>query len=208
MHDLGDLGGSESYAFGINNNGVVTGRASLSFTKYHAFRYDGTMHDLGTLGGTNSQGNAINDAGIIVGNSQIAGTNDLHAFLFDATMHDLGTLGGTYSSAESINSAGQVVGQSDLPGDSVNHAFLYTGTSGILDLNALIDPQSAWVLTDATGINDLGQIVGSGTIGGQTHAFLATPVPEPSGLAIATLGIVSLMLAPGLRRGGAAKVAF
>jgi probable HAF family extracellular repeat protein len=44
------------------------------------------------------------------------------------------------------------------------------------DLNELISPASGWdALQNATAINDKGQIVGSGTIGGQTRAFLMTP---------------------------------
>jgi probable HAF family extracellular repeat protein len=42
-------------------------------------------------------------------------------------------------------------------------------------LNRLIPANSGWVLGEANGINDLGQIVGYGTIRRQTHAFLLTP---------------------------------
>jgi len=45
----------------------------------------------------------------------------------------------------------------------------------VTDLNTLIsDP--GWVLTIATGINDGGQITGTGTFGGARHAFLLTPM--------------------------------
>ncbi len=50
----------------------------------------------------------------------------------------------------------------------------------MVDLNTLISPSSGWTLTAAGGMNDLGEIAGYGTIGGVTHAFLLTPVPEPS----------------------------
>jgi probable HAF family extracellular repeat protein len=43
------------------------------------------------------------------------------------------------------------------------------------DLNSLIPAGSGWVLTSARGINDAGQIVGTGTISGVQHAFLLTP---------------------------------
>ena len=47
------------------------------------------------------------------------------------------------------------------------------------DLNTLIDPALGWQLVYATDINNRGQIVGTGFIGSQVHAFLLTPVPEP-----------------------------
>ncbi len=102
-------------------------------------------------------------------------------------MYDLGTLGGHSSNALDINNKGQIVGNSHiLNGDS--HAFLYDSANGMLDLNDFIDPDSGWVLTIAYGINDLGQIIGSGEINGQTHAFLMTPIPEPATILLFGLG--------------------
>jgi probable HAF family extracellular repeat protein len=54
------------------------------------------------------------------------------------------------------------------------HAFVSTNGSKMQKLNKLIAPNNGWVLGQANGINDAGQIVGYGTIGGQTHAFLLT----------------------------------
>jgi hypothetical protein len=45
----------------------------------------------------------------------------------------------------------------------------------MLDLNNLIAPASGWVLNTARAINKSGQIVGTGTVGGHSHAFLLTP---------------------------------
>jgi hypothetical protein len=48
---------------------------------------------------------------------------------------------------------------------------------------------------DAHGINDLGHIAGSGTIGRQTHAFLLTPisVPEPASLSLSAVSCLVLL---------------
>ena len=46
----------------------------------------------------------------------------------------------------------------------------------MVNLNDRIDPNLGWTLLEARSLNDLGQIVGSGLIGGQEHAFLMTPV--------------------------------
>ena len=67
------------------------------------------------------------------------------------------------------------------------------------DLNDLVDPASGWTLTVAQSINDSGWIVGYGTNpAGQTHAFLLTPVPEPSVLTV--LGSAALFCLRGMRR--------
>jgi probable HAF family extracellular repeat protein len=208
FHDLGTLGGTNSLGQSINASGQVTGYSDNSGNlAWNAFFYDGTMHNIGTLGGAFSIGNDINDGGKIVGYSDVTGSNNLtvfHAFLYDGVLHDLGTLGGTKSDALGINQKDQVVGFSYISGDSVTHAFLCTALSEMVDLNTLIDPAAGWVLTDAYAINDVGQIVGQGYAGGQTRAFLLTPVPEPSTFALAALGAAALYLA---RRVGAQRKA-
>ncbi|MBV9274591.1 MAG: hypothetical protein JO333_11905, partial [Verrucomicrobia bacterium] len=55
------------------------------------------------------------------------------------------------------------------------HAFLYTAGT-VQDLNNLLATNPGWILQTATGINNAGQIVGYGTINGQIHAFLLTPL--------------------------------
>jgi probable HAF family extracellular repeat protein len=194
--DLGTLGGSNSEGRGINASGQVTGTSFVSgFTAQHAFRTTPTGRvsdpgtDLGTLGGTNSFGNSINDAGQVAGSSEIVvGSAVQHAFRTTATGRvsdpgaDLGTLGGVGNShAYGINALGMVVGASDtLTG---MHAFVFD--TQMRDLNFLIPSGSGWFLVNALGINDFGQITGAGTINGETHAYILTPVPEPSSVALA-----------------------
>jgi hypothetical protein len=43
------------------------------------------------------------------------------------------------------------------------------------DLNAMLDPWSGWLLTRATAINTVGQIVGYGWLDGKPRGFLRTP---------------------------------
>jgi probable HAF family extracellular repeat protein len=65
---LGTFGGSESWAYGLNDQGDVVGSADEPNGTYHAFVWDGAeMVDLGTLGGYYSLAYGINDQGIIVG---------------------------------------------------------------------------------------------------------------------------------------------
>ena len=104
--------------------------------------------------------------------------------LFRKCRHDLGALGGTASYAADVNNNGQVVGYAVL--NSVQHAFVYENNQ-MTDLNNLVDSGLGWTLNRARAVNDLGQIVGYGTnASGQIRAFLLTPIPEPSTLALLT----------------------
>ncbi len=165
--DLGTLGGTYSYAEGINDSGWVVGYSATASGYSHAFLYSGgAMTDLGTLGGTLSYAYGINDSGWVVGESTTASGAD-HAFLYSGgTMTDLGTLGGASSAARGINDSGQVVGYSNTA-SGYSHAFLYSG-GAMTDLGTLGGNYSY-----AYGINDSGQVVGySTTASGYWHAFL------------------------------------
>ena len=71
VRDLGTLGGSYSYAFGISPDGDVVG-ASATAGQDHAFLWrNGTMTDLGTLAGSDgsSAARGVNRRGEVVGQS-------------------------------------------------------------------------------------------------------------------------------------------
>ena len=182
MSDLGTLGGSESYGYGINNSGQVTGKAQISGNSAaRAFLYSsGSMSDLGTLGGTQSFGYGINNSGQVTGQAYTTGNTANHAFLYSGgSMIDLGTLGGSSSNGLGINTAGQVTGQSDTSGNSAVHAFLRSGTT-MYDVNNLVSAaQGVTNISEValgSHINDRGQIAAHGTVaGGQEHAVLLTP---------------------------------
>lgn len=167
-HDLGTLGGTNSYAYGANTSNHVVGASETTVGDYtqHAFYYNGAMHDLGTLGGHNSIAVGINSSNKIIGNADITDNNGSHAFLYDGSMHDLGTLGGGTSAAGAINNNGIIVGTADLS-DMTSHAFMYNGT--MHDIGSLGGSYAG-----AAAISTNGIIAGSATLSGDSamHAFL------------------------------------
>src|SRR5262249_23303950 len=137
----------------------------------------GVMTNLGSLpDDAASVGMSINDAGLIAGYS-FSATGATHAFVYDGQMRDLGVLSesSNFSRALSINNSGEVVGHSvtDL---SESHGIVFDGTNGLRDLNGLIPTGSGLFFNVANGINAARQIAGAGDAGGQTLAFLLTPV--------------------------------
>ncbi|MBA2625830.1 MAG: hypothetical protein H0U89_09520 [Acidimicrobiia bacterium] len=185
MTDLGSLSqGGYSTATAVNNNGDIVGNSENSAGQTRAFLRSGLytggrMVDLGTLGGSTSLAADVSTSGFVVGSAFTAsGQRHAMGIVYGGAMVDLGTLGGPDSDARAVNEAGHVVGRSTTSsGDG--HAFLHEGSS-MVDLNSLIPAGTGWVLHEATGINDHGQIVGSGTHNGVYRPFLLSPAPEAS----------------------------
>jgi probable HAF family extracellular repeat protein len=195
MSPLQPLGGNNSFATEVNNQGQVVGWAE---TPYHdptcnppqVLQFEaviwgsakGQVQPLSPLAGDpDSAATALNDRGQVVGISGICqnavgGLSAKHAVLWqNGTVMRIGDLGGAgWNTPMDINNRGQVVGFSDLPGDnnaeSPNfHAFFWSQSTGIRDLNTL----PGGVLSEALAINDEGQVVGvSFDASGNQRAFL------------------------------------
>jgi probable HAF family extracellular repeat protein len=178
-------------AIAINDSGQVVGFNSvLRGIANLAFNFTSG----GALAPNQSWATAINNNGQVVGQYD---NSSYHAFLYSGgTETDLGTLPGTASSeAHGINDSGQIVGYcfNNVNGAGVA-AFIYKN-GAMTDLNSLIPVNSDWDLINAEGINNNGQIVGYGTNpSGQTVAFLLTPVPEPSNVALSVAGAAVLVV--------------
>ncbi|BDI30872.1 hypothetical protein CCAX7_29230 [Capsulimonas corticalis] len=185
---LGTLGGDHSMAYGVNDSGQVVGKADLArtylertahgFTRpTHAFLWqNGVMQDLGTLGGDNSLACAVNQRGQAVGYSS---TDDgtVHACFWDnGQAIDLGTLPGhDNSEARAVNDLGVAVGQSGVNADVTPPRAVLWSDGRVVDLNGAVTNAPQWTLQCADGVNNAGQIVGKGLVGGVTHAFVLTP---------------------------------
>jgi probable HAF family extracellular repeat protein len=139
-----------------------------------------------TLGGNSSAANAVNNSGQAAETVATPG-NGSDAFLFapnGGASVNLGSLGGTNASAFGVSNTGQVVGWGQTASGPY-HAFVYSNGT-IADLNSLAKLSDGAYLTQATAINDRGQIVARGS-DGLTY-LLSPPVGQQLAdvLAIAT----------------------
>jgi probable HAF family extracellular repeat protein len=113
--------------------------------------------DLGTLpkGGT-TQASAVNDVG------QVTGSSGASAFRWqNGVMTNIGQLNRETPAPGAINHSGQTVGFATGSSGQMS-AWVWTGSGKIQDLNGLIPKKSGWLLQDARGLNDAGQIVVDG----------------------------------------------
>jgi probable HAF family extracellular repeat protein len=179
-----------SQAYAINNHGVVAGWAETTAGgDRHAVVWDSNgITDLGS-----GAAYAINDAGQVAGVQQ-----GMPTVWSGGIATHLAALGGVQGTAMDINEGGQVVGYSNTAeGTSFStHATLWEGAVAI-DLNRFLGAvalRDGWVLTEASGINDRGDIVGTAhsSILGVDHAFLLTPVPEPAAYFLMLSGLVMM----------------
>ena len=171
------LGVGGSMASAVNSVGQVLGHFG-DRNGSGQFLYD-TRDGTFTLFPVSGFSRDLNDRGEVVGG--LSGNDDGsgRAFLYaNGAVTNLGTLdpAHAYSTAWAINDAGQIVGVSSVSWFTRldEHAFLHEG-GAMLDLNALVTPNSGWVLNVATDINAHGQIVGFGKLNGEERGFLLTP---------------------------------
>jgi len=207
LDDLGSLGGAMSMAKAINAQGQVTGWSTRAAGTYGAFRtapgavINAATDDLGTLGGWTTVGGAINNLGQVAGSSTYSlGSGVSHAFRtapnqpIGPATDDLGAIANCSPVIADMNDRGDIVGSFQTEND-VMRAFVIL-CSTMYDLNDLVEGDLN--LREASGINNVGQIVANGSDG---HAYRLDPVPEPSTMALLSAGALGL-LAAGWRRLG------
>ena len=190
IYDIGTLGGTSSYGWGINNAGTVvgegsvTGDLSINVLKYSGATLSspGSSQNVGSFGGgVFTEGFSINNSGQVVGAYYDPTFTIQRAFInTGGSFLDIGTLGGDYTSANSINDNGQVVGTGYLASGN-HHAFLYSG-GNMTDLGTLGGTQS-----NGASINLAGTVSGTSTIAnGSSRAFIYTT--SGGMVALGTLG--------------------
>src|SRR5271165_916359 len=213
---LADPGGAHnSAAVAINAKGYSVGYSETASGGYEAVRWSPTtgkatvLHDLGGQG--YSQALAENNNGQIIGFSKTMKGEDAVLWSLSPTtgkwiatmLADPGREGFEYAVA--INASGQSVGYADIPGGGTE-AVLWQPSGKATNLGASAILGSAWSNTQATGINNNGDIIGFGDYKGEIQGFLltpaaasvsaipfsATPVPEASTWAMLVVGFGGL----------------
>ena len=174
--DMGSLGLGESSGYGVNATGQATGLSDLPSTytyscgypvrtctahPYHAFLYSsGKMTDLGSVG-------------------SIDGVEDIESM----SMSSNGQIAGWAASGTAfVYSNGTITHPSNFWPNAINDNGVTVGASSIdsggkvQDLNSLIPAGSGDHISNATAINDNGQIIANGFDTANTEAaLLLTP---------------------------------
>jgi hypothetical protein len=207
--------GFVSGAYGVENRALSPATNDYSWGAY--LQTAGQEELIMPPGAATSAGRGVSSSGDVVGYSNSPTMlNFVYSFASKAfltlnlnNLQAAPPIAGIYYSAFNyydINAQNQVVGSYDYGNQGkwsqIDHAFIASLTPralgyGGLDLNTLLPPNSGWILTSATGINDAGQIVGygidpSGVYSGYELTPDSNQVPEPSVLAF--FGLVGLCL--------------
>ncbi len=188
-------GSAYAQGLAISNTGYIVGDTSTnaSGSGARAFRANGSTVDILNFlpGGTFATATGVNDAGVVIGYGNSTGGGQEGFFSNGNDVTGIGKLPGfNFSRAFGINNAGTIVGSASRVG--AQRAIIYSGGQ-LLDLNTLLDPSvTGWTLLEARGINDNGQIVGTGRFNGEIQAFVLNPVPEPGTLVALGMGLLAL----------------
>lgn len=179
--------GEYSWATGINNDGLIVGRARRPDGQVVAcvLDVDGPATQIGLPGGLAVGANAVNAFGLIVGGGILDDGRRAPFILDHATglgRFLLGAAGTSVGAALAVNDAGAVVGT--WSSGASTHVFYAAPGEDAIDLNSLLPPSSTWQLRSAVAISNSGWIAGDGLYNGAPRAFRgrfdgADPEPLP-----------------------------
>lgn len=178
---------TNSAAYDINSNGAVVGRANTVSGMLQGFYFDALLFtNIGVFAGGNaSVARAVNHRGDVAGQAHYWDGQYMfpHAALWtNGTLVSLHAIIASLSSeGYDVNQQGQTVGfYYGFNPYTFYHAFVWqdTNTDGAADNGEFSDLGTlGGVVSQAYGVNELGQVVGASTLEGYApwHAFLVTP---------------------------------
>jgi len=185
---------TSSTASSINSSGTIVGSVTVNDIRSAAILDTGGYTLVGNFTG-GSGASAINDSGWIGGYYNIS-TYNTGAFLQDAQGNmSLFTVPSREIFLQDINNLGVAVGRTWLPASPDSFGYLFMDGEAV-DLNTRLVGAADWNIVDATGINDSGQIIGTGChfSSGLCQAVLleVSPVPEPGTWAMLLAGLATV----------------
>jgi RHS repeat-associated protein len=196
--DMGTLGGQNSFGFGIDAEGTILGSAQTADSPTSGFeffghaaiynseiqlvdlnRYVDPTSGLVLVTTFRSAGNWISGTAVDSG-----GINSAYRLnIVSGTVDDIAVTNGGSLFGFGVNSYGEVVGDGTVDGAGTpSVAYIFSDSLGVRKLNDLIDPASGWNLTTALGIDDNGDVTGTGVLNGRLAAYiLRLPLRPVSG---------------------------
>ena len=150
MRDLGTLGGSTSYAYGVSPDGkavVGSSRTSEQLVAPHLYSEPafvwtqaGGLRSLGTLGGNAATAYDAANGGEVVGYSRTGNGSQAFSWTAAGGLRTLSAAGADSSFAYGVSEDGRVVGSSDLGSGLGYQAVLWTREAGVQALPTLGGP--------------------------------------------------------------------
>jgi uncharacterized membrane protein len=208
-----DTNSYESKALAINDNGVAVGESQDEYRDTNIIRTFAAVFEGDTVTGitsddefTSSTATDINNSGLVIGSGvkQVNGISRskffVHDINTDETTFPEDFFLGSSSFANSINNAGIVVGRGEVEtGVSArrSHAFRYdTNTSEFINMNDLIQCNSAYTLVNATSINDDGVVAASALVRVPSKNVLGEVILDSNGDEVLVDKIIGVRLEP------------
>lgn len=157
---------SNSYGAAVNSRGEVVGQKD---GRAYAWNTAFAGFFLNAPGAALTEARKINDAGQIIVDGTFNGKTG--SYLYENG--NLIPFSDTFDviKASNLNNNGEVVGAARKSDGGV-FAFVWSKADGMKNLNEAIREDSGWQLTEATGINDKGQIIGYGDLNGKLRSFV------------------------------------
>lgn len=172
--------GQLSYAYAINNNGLIVGISFQGTNHQRPIKAvmwrNGRIRALPGMEHLFASAYGVNDSGEVVGAYHLD-SGQQHAFLWrDGVLVDLDGRADSESRAWAVNGSGQVIGER-LIGSHHGSFVTIDGAMQWLDDLLLPGPDGLWHLGEVRGINDAGQIAGTAQDGkGEWRAVRLDPV--------------------------------
>ncbi len=173
-------GNSTYYYRGINNTGQIVGDYYMYGSGSYGFVLSGSAYTpISSPSASSTTASGINDKGQMVGSASDASGNSYGFLLTGSNFTAINYPEAyNYTSAHAINNLGQIVG-SYWDGNR-NEGFLLTGSTYVTITypgasgSYCLDGSICISLNVATGINDMGQIVGDYTADNALHGYVFT----------------------------------